>query len=638
MQPLTLERLKNLREQAKTVQGEIQLKNNAQALWLHISEHDILNKKMGLSARKYRFEPEAQGCSRLYAETRFGFLKAKYLEFSCQWLPPHYFALERIFEQGWFEYLSVEKRLEDLKNGGCHLTLRINYVPRYSFIPLKKGVKDVLNQMLQAMAEVDANLPALHPLGFEAFFQKTPRIEQQIEQLHQAWADLMPNSAIPQKVAEFVHTAPDKHVRKLRPFEVADYFELPRLEVLTFCLLAAKQGFLDLSWDVLCPSCRGSNERLAHLWNLNTYVHCEGCNIEYGAHFDQNVEVTFAPRPEIRQLDTATYCLANPAVTRHVWAQITLDPHETRDITLHLPKGKYRLYSLSLPGEIAVTVLDNLTPQHSASEKYPDKSPSNDITPRFSAKVLNLDENFAAVNSWQVAEQTTLTLHNPSEQWITVKVERLNYPERIATAALVTSLQDFRDLFSSSEVLRPGMQLGLSNMVFLFSDLVGSTRLYERKGDGNAFALVQKHFDVMIPIIRQQQGGVVKTIGDAVMAVFTDSQTALKASLEILQAFAQRNKQFPPDEQIIIKLGLHKGPCIVLNLNDKLDYFGNTVNLAARIQGISQGNDVVMSETLFQEVQAQLAQYPPLHISKFVVELKGIKKQNTLYRVCFAEI
>jgi class 3 adenylate cyclase len=74
-----------------------------------------------------------------------------------------------------------------------------------------------------------------------------------------------------------------------------------------------------------------------------------------------------------------------------------------------------------------------------------------------------------------------------------------------------------------------------------------------------------------------------------------------------------------------------------LNLNDKLDYFGNTVNLAAHTQGMSQGNDVVKSETFFQEAQAQLAQSPPLHLSKFVAELKGIKKQNTLYRLCFAE-
>jgi len=312
----------------------------------------------------------------------------------------------------------------------------------------------------------------------------------------------------------------------------------------------------------------------------------------------------------------ATYCLANPAVTRHVWAQIALDPHETRDIDLYLPNGKYRLYSLSLSRKITITVLDHLVPQHLH---------------------LNLDDHFAAVNSWQVAEHITLTLHNPTDRWITLKIEKLNYSERIATAALVTSLQDFRDWFSSSEVLRPGRQLGLSNMVFLFSDLVGSTQMYQRQGDSHAFALVQKHFDLMVPIIRQNQGGVVKTIGDAVMAVFTDSQAALKASLEVLQAFAQHNQQLQADEQLIIKLGLHKGPCIILNLNDKLDYFGNTVNTAARIQGISQGNDVVMSETLYQDVKAQLAQYPPLYISKFVVQLKGIKKQNTLYRLCLAK-
>lgn len=619
MRTLYLKQLKELREKAKTVQEHIQFQNQAQVLWAHISDHDILNKKMGLSALKYFFEPDAQGGSWTYAQARvLGFLKTTYLELPPQWLPPRYFAVERIFEQGLFQYFCVEKWLEDLETGGCRVKVCFHYVPRYSFIPLKGEIKRILHKMLQAMAEIDTNLPLQNrlDLGFETFFQTHTLIKQNIRQLLQAWAFLMPKSTVPEKVAEFIHTAPDKYVQKLRPFEIADYFELPRLEVLTFCLLATKHGFLDLSWDVLCPSCRGSKGHNEHLWHLNSEVHCDTCNIQYSASFEQNVEVTFTPKKIIRRLDKSIYCFANPAMTRHIWAQVTLDPEETREITLYLPVGKYRLCSLSLKGGIIISVPENSTPQHT---------------------YINLEENLAMMKTLQLAEQTTLTLHNPSKRWITLKIEKLNYHARIATAAFVTSLQDFRDLFSHSQVLRPGMQLGLSNIAILFSDLVGSTHLYEHKGDSKAFALVQKHFDIMIPIIRQHQGGVIKTMGDAVMAIFTDNQAAFQASLEILQAFAQHNQQSSPDEQITIKLGLHKGSCILLNLNEKLDYFGNTINLAARIQGTSQGNDVVISEELFKEVQAQIVQYPSLSIIPFVVELKGIQKQNTLYRLCFTK-
>jgi adenylate cyclase len=616
MQSITLEQLKALRKQAIPIKAEIPLKNNALTLWPYISDHDFLNKEIGLAAVDYTFEPEAKGGSLIYGKSQIlGFWKMNYLELPAQWLPPKYFEVERIFDKGILRYMRFEKRIEELETGGCLLTAYFYYVPRYAFVPVKKSIQKILHKMFQVITEVDTNLPARCQRHIEGFFQKTPSLKQNITHLHQTWAHLMPDSVIPEKVAEFIYTAPDRYVYKLRPFEVADYFELSRQEVLTFCLLAAKQGFLDLSWDVLCPSCRGPNEQTSQLWQLHSQVHCDACNIQYDANFDQNVEVTFSPPKIIRQVDSKLYCLANPAMTPHIWAQITLDPHETREVDLQFLMGSYRLSSLSLPDQITVIVSKQATSQH---------------------QTIYLDERFLTLKNREFALKTTLTLHNPTERWITLKIENLNYQERVATAAFVTSLQDFRDLFSASQVLRPNMQMGLSNIVILFSDLVGSTRLYEQKGDGDAFALVQKHFEIMIPIIRQHQGGIVKTIGDAVMAVFTDSQAALKASLDILQAFAQHNQAVSADEEIIIKLGLHQGPCIVLNLNDKLDYFGNTVNLAARIQGMSQGNDVLISETFFQDIQPQLAQYPNLKISSYVAELKGVQNKNTLYRLYFS--
>jgi adenylate cyclase len=609
---LQLNQVKALRSKAKTLQGQVQLQHSAHQLWSSISDTDWLDKKIGLAAVDYQFEPQHHGGSQIFAKTHLNLLTMTYTELPYQWLPPHWFAVERIFHSGWLRYLAVQWHLQDLTTKGCLITVHFHYVSRYPFLPLKRSAQYLLKKMLAWFTRIDATVLEQQQLGFEAFFERNSILDKQIAQLTQTWQYLTPNSKIPQQVAEFIYTAPDKYVYQLRPFEVADYFQLSRLDVLTFCLLATKAGFLDLNWNVLCPSCRGAPSRTQRLWQLDTQVHCDTCNIHYDAQFDHNVEVTFTPRTNIRQLDTQHYCIAGPASTAHIWAQICLDPSETRHLTLDLPVGKYRWWSLSLDDEIIVQV--------TKESGLPTLQ-------------LYLDQRFAQLPNIQLAESTQLTLHNPTEHWITLKIEKLHYFTRVATAALVTSLQDFRDLFSSAEVLRPNQHLGISNIVILFSDLVGSTQLYENKGDANAFRLVQEHFDVMIPIIRHHQGGVVKTIGDAVMAVFTESAAACQASLAILQAFAQRNAQYPPADQIIIKLGLHKGPCIVLNLNDRLDYFGNTVNRAARIQGLSQGNDIVMSATLFQEIQPLLVHYPALQTVSFMAELKGIKNISNLYRL-----
>jgi class 3 adenylate cyclase len=139
----------------------------------------------------------------------------------------------------------------------------------------------------------------------------------------------------------------------------------------------------------------------------------------------------------------------------------------------------------------------------------------------------------------------------------------------------------------------------------LFSDLRGSTALYQKIGDANAYHLVRDHFAFMAKAIRDHEGAIVKTIGDAVMAAFARPEDGLAAAIEIQRDVAGFNRDHPiedgPDGSsgaIAIKLGLHQGPCIVVTFNDRLDYFGSTVNLAARLQGQSKGGDIILSTEL----------------------------------------
>src|SRR5262249_9148492 len=81
----------------------------------------------------------------------------------------------------------------------------------------------------------------------------------------------------------------------------------------------------------------------------------------------------------------------------------------------------------------------------------------------------------------------------------------------------------------------------------------------------------------------------VKTIGDAVMASFADPAQAVRA------AFAMQADIGAQAYDLVLKVGVHAGPSVVVTLNDRLDYFGSTVNMAARLQGQSEGDDIVLS-------------------------------------------
>jgi class 3 adenylate cyclase len=202
---------------------------------------------------------------------------------------------------------------------------------------------------------------------------------------------------------------------------------------------------------------------------------------------------------------------------------------------------------------------------------------------------------------------------------VVLRLETAAWSADVATAALVTSQQAFRDLFSS-EVLAPGMELSVQQVCVLFSDLKGSTELYRRIGDAPSYRAVRDTFDLMRRLIGAHGGAVVKTIGDAVMAVFADSADGLAAALAIQSEAPEALPQALP-----IKLGLHWGPAIVVNANDVLDYFGQTVNLASRLRDESRGGDVVFSAALLEDARvANVLAERGATVEPFEARLRGL--------------
>jgi class 3 adenylate cyclase len=194
----------------------------------------------------------------------------------------------------------------------------------------------------------------------------------------------------------------------------------------------------------------------------------------------------------------------------------------------------------------------------------------------------------------------------------------------------VVSLQAFRDLFAEA-TLRPGDEAAVGQVALLFTDLRGSTALYERVGDAKAFNLVREHFAFLAAIVRDHDGAVVKTIGDAVMASFGDPADAVKAALAMQERIAGFNREHGTGE-LVLKIGVHVGASVMVSLNERLDYFGSTVNMAARLQGQSAGGDIVLSHAVAEDpaVKPLLAGVPARAES---VALKGFAEPVGFIRI-----
>jgi class 3 adenylate cyclase len=142
---------------------------------------------------------------------------------------------------------------------------------------------------------------------------------------------------------------------------------------------------------------------------------------------------------------------------------------------------------------------------------------------------------------------------------------------------------------------------------------------------------VREHFATLENAVTTQGGGIVKTMGDSIMAAFQNPAAALRAVSE-----AQRRINANANQLLWLKAGIHRGPCIVVNLNDRLDYFGSTVNIAARLPNLSQGGEVVFSDAIRSDPEVSTFLEQDMHpntLARFQTQVKGYDEPFDLWRL-----
>lgn len=586
-------------------------------LWPLFSDTDRVNRLLGLPAsERVVFD---QDLARTVRGHYLGF-PATWREYPFEWVFEQWFESERAFDPPLpIERLFTSTRFTPLPEGRTRVEVQVRLLPRN--VVGRIGARLIVGEkMLRDLRRVYRSLAAL-AVAAEQVTPPPPRrpvvngrrLAQGAQQLRQFGI----RPALADRFVAHLSSADDPDVVRMRPFALADAWGEARLDVLRLFLYATRAGLLDLEWDVLCPNCRGPSVRAPTLADLVGDAHCTSCNVRYDVNLDESVELRFSVTRDIREADDAPYCVGGPANTRHILAQLWLPPRGVKELQLRLPVGAYRLRSRQFTGRAPIEACAE-SGAHTAHIRF------------------DTDEIF--VEPGEIAAgQATLVFENATDVSLLVMLEQSAWDVQAASAALVTALAEFRQLFSS-EVLAPGLGIAIRNLTFLFSDLKGSTALYDQIGDSSAYVRVRDHFDVMLQIIMRWRGALVKTIGDAVMAVFTSAEDALEACLEIQNEFVS-GEIARGNPALQVKLGLHRGPCIAVNANDILDYFGSTVNIAARVQNESIGGDIVVTPEIFTDpgVLTVIEREAPI-VETFRRELKGFSHAFTLYRLWLRSI
>ncbi len=580
-------------------------------LWTVLSDTARFNE--AAKGPSYSLDEIAQpdGSVRRFGHARIAGMDMAWEELPYQWIEHQAFSQQRLFSKGPFRRFGPALQIEP-DGHGSRVTYSLeaepaNLIGRLLARPVLRRTGQTIERMTREAVEF---LKGRRETAFDYTPPQLPagarqRLASMVSELESGPY----GHGLAQRLADYVLGAQEIDLARLRPLALARKWQAKDRDAIELCLAAVKVGMLGMRWELLCPSCRGGKLATATLDRMPTGAHCPSCNIDYQRDFNRNVELVFFPNAAIRPLGSGGYCLSGPMTTPHVVVQQILAPGETRRLQAALPAGAYRARAISGSAAVEIAFAGGGFPAVVATED--------------------------GIETGASAEPGTIELVNRRAAPATLLIEERQWVADALTAHRVSTLQAFRDLFAGT-ALRPGDQAGIDRVTLMFTDLKGSTELYERLGDARAYNLVREHFAFLGAIVRDHDGAIVKTIGDAVMAAFGSSADAMTAALAILERIEAFNEQLHgagvKGDAIVIKLGLHVGPCIVVTLNERLDYFGSTVNMAARLQGQSRGGDVVLSAAMAEDpaVAALIAAIPQRRES---AELRGFQDAVPLLRL-----
>ncbi len=548
---------------------EFEFRQPVHKVWQLVSDTARYNRAMGLSPRE---EVEQNGAR--VVRDKLLWKEQEWVETPWTWIENNILAIHREYRKGAFEVAINCYTIEETSRG-CRLKMYLGFKsksPFWRFI-MQIGFKRVYKRTKAFFEQFDkSNVETLQ------IYNKPSNCDKDtLERLRAVGKKLVKEGNSPEcvdRLTDFVCFGDELLLDRIRVKQLAQGWRLDWTELLRTAMFACKHELLTMSWDSICPHCRGVRDEAANLVDIKKKVRCEACSLDFEIFDQESLEVTFRVHPSIRQVGSALYCVAEPAKKKHIVFQSKVEALGQISVSLKLRTGTYR-----------VRVVGD--------------------TQEFLFEVAAGGEKLAHVNLSAPATQYTvhstfdLHLNNTKSQGMGVVFEDLTPDQLCIRPRDVFGHPEFRKLFPR-EFLSPDLKIDLGVQVILFTDIVGSTKFYEEKGDAFAFARVREHFTDLEEIINQVRGTWVKTIGDSVMAVFPTTEMAMKAAIRIQNKFSHEREDSPVRLRIVI----HKGPCIAVNFNTGIDYFGNTVNLTAKMQSVVGACEIGISKGCREEVKA----------------------------------
>jgi len=458
---------------------------------------------------------------------------------------------------------------------------------------------------------------------------------------------ILSQAADPKAVAaiqEDVASGPDANLNRINALAFASARGLDEDATIGAFVRAAQLGLFDMTWTALCPGCGGALETSGALKTLDRpHYFCSLCVDHVPPTLDTQVEVTFTVNPRVRRIaahDPDRLSLLE--YTRQIfWGTVIDLPHDYEPFierntldAMEVEPGERASMSLVLPPGSAL-IFDPVT--HTTIFLDVEGEETHD---RRNLSLVFSDEHAHSGTMKLAPGPARIALDNRAKRralpgvWLGSPEfhELMGKRRPFLTATRVFSNQTFRELYRNG-TLDSEQRFTITSLTILFTDLRGSTALYDRVGDLAAYDLVRSHFGAVIAAVSAEGGAVVKTIGDAVMATFSSPERAVRAALRMRAAMHEIN-QARGSEDLALNIGLHEGPCLAVVLDERQDYFGQSVNIASRVQGLADPSAILATRGIVEtpEVTSLLKERGCRTFSRESA-LRGVSEALTIYEI-----
>ncbi|MDH5681994.1 MAG: DUF5939 domain-containing protein, partial [Spirochaetota bacterium] len=290
----------------------------------------------------------------------------------------------------------------------------------------------------------------------------------------------------------------DEELFRINAYQLADHLGVDRRDLLVLLLQSTQVGLFDLNWDVHCPHCDGVTERNKKLFDMRTLSYCSMCEMNFNVAFDESVEVTFTINKNIKNVELPVNCGLPDQIKAEVRAE--LPGNHDKTVICYLEPDIYTFMCPVSKARGSIIVFKEVSKEVETIDITFDGT-------KFSPDLFELDMG-----------SVTFLLKNQSDKDIGFYLYKkaqsnldLSQLEDRVFGFECANIPEFRELFKD-DVLSHRENMQLSDLTILFTDITGSTGLYEKLGDVIAYNIVRDHFDILFKAVENNDGVVVKTI------------------------------------------------------------------------------------------------------------------------------